>query len=205
MILPINWKSARLNNIQKQVFFSLQKGQCILWGLLFLSSVLPSSFQTATQFELGGGAVLLMPRETFNKGWGYGANVGWNFSPGYEIHLSVGNVQVRAKETNSLKVVQSVVAGVEISFRRRGQAHGFTSIGLGSVSGEDNTLFVFGAGIKIPIQPKWLMRIELRDYHPEIGIPFVSFPKSQAAIQGSGGSRYLELRLGLSLILKGNR
>ena len=109
------------------------------------------------------------------------------------------------KETDSLRLVQSLVGGIEVSFRRKNQAYGFTSIGIGSVSGEDNTLFVFGAGIKIPIRQHWLIRIELRDYHPEIGIPFVSFPKSQAAIQGTGGSRYLELRLGISRTLSGDR
>ena len=147
----------------------------------------------------------MMPRDTFNNGWGYGMDVGWNFSRKYGVHLTFGNAQVSGKEIDSLRLIQSFVLGAELSFRRKDQAYGFTSIGIGSVSGEDNTLFVFGAGIKIPIRKHWLIRIELRDYHPEIGIPFVSFPKSQAAIQGTGGSRYLELRLGISRTLSGDR
>ena len=194
-----------MNNIQKQVFFSLQRVQYSLCVLLFFSSVFASSFRTVNQFEVGGGTTLLMPRDTFNNGWGYGMDVGWNFSRKYGVHLAFGNAQVSGKETDSLRLIQSFVLGAELSFRRKDQAYGFTFIGIGSVSGEDNTLFVFGAGIKIPIRQHWLMRIELRDYHPEIGIPFVSFPKSQAAIQGTGGSRYLELRLGISRTLSGDR
>ena len=193
-----------MNNIQKNFFFSLQRVQYSLCVLIFFSSVLASSFRAVNQFEVGCGTSLLIPRDTFNNGWGYGMDFGWNFSRKYGVHLTFGNAQVSGKETDSLRLIQSFVLGAELSFRRKDQAYGFTSIGIGSVSDEDNTLFVFGAGIKIPIK-HWLIRIELRDYHPEIGIPFVSFPKSQAAIQGTGGSRYLELRLGISRTLSGDR
>ena len=41
------------------------------------------------------------------------------------------------------------------------------------------------------------MKLELRDHHIGIGIPFMTFPNSQAGIRGEGGSKYLDLQLRL--------
>ena len=81
---------------------------------------------------------------------------------------------------------------LEISFQRGDPVASFTSIGMANVSGEDELLFMFGGGIKIPLGDKWLLKLSIRDYQSDIGIPFVSFPSGRVALQGSG-SNYLEL------------
>lgn len=169
--------------------------------LLIASPALAQRTRTYSQFELGGGASLLMPREEYNSGWGYGLDAGWNFSPTYGINLAFGSAQVAAEQGDSSMIVTSMVASLELSFRRRDIVTGFTNIGIGTVSSEENTIFVFGAGIKVPLGQKWLLRLELRDYHSEIGIPFATFPQSRVAIRGTEGSMYLEFGIGLSYTL----
>jgi hypothetical protein len=68
---------------------------------------------------------------------------------------------------------------------------------MANVSGEDELLFMFGGGIRIPLGDKWLLRLSIRDYQSNIGIPFVSFPSGRIAVQGSG-SNYLELGVTIS-------
>ena len=169
-----------------------------LGTLLILSSLCGQRFHPFPRFEVGGGANLTMPRQTYDNGWGIGLDGVWNFSPRYGLNLAYGTTKVKTKMANNDKTITSFVGGIEISFRRGDYVRGFTSISLGDVSGEENTLFIFGIGIKIPIHNHYLIRLELRDFFTEIGIPFFSFPGGQAALQGLGTSKYLELGLGIA-------
>ena len=165
--------------------------------LLIYSPALAQRFQTFTRFELGGGAIFLIPREDYNNGWGMGLGGVWNFSRRYGIHLAYGTTKVKTQTSGDSRKITSIVGSLEISFRRGDSAHGFTSFGFGGISGEKNTLFTFGAGLKIPFKDRFLCRIELRDYHTEIGIPFITFPRGRIALQGRT-SRYLEIGLGIA-------
>ncbi len=169
--------------------------------LLIASPASAQRTRTYSPFELGGGANLLMPREDYSSGWGYGLDASWNLSPRYGINLALGSAQVADEQGGSSMTVNSVVASLELSLRRADIVTGFSNIGIGTVSGEENTIFIFGAGIKIPLRQKWLIRLELRDYQSEIGIPFAMFPQSRVAIRGTGASTYLEFGIGLSYTL----
>lgn len=164
--------------------------------LALLSVVWGQGRQPNPDFEIGGGANLFMPRQEYESGWGIGLDGVWNFSRRYGINLAYSSAKIQNRTFTSL------VGSAEISFRRGQYVHGFTSVGLGSVSTEENTIFIFGIGIKIPVRKQILIRLELRDYFTEIGIPYFTFPGGRAVIQGTGTSQYLELGLSLAYSLR---
>jgi hypothetical protein len=168
-----------------------------LFLLLIYSPVLAQHTQTFTRFELGGGATYLMPRGNYDNGWGFNLDGVLNISRRYGINLTYSTTNVKLLKSENTRSVTSFVGNLEISFRRGDYAHGFTSIGLATVSIEEKALFIFGAGIKVPFHERFLFRIELIDYHTDIGIPFLSFPGGRIALQGIG-TKYLELGIGIA-------
>lgn len=159
------------------------------------------SHKTPSGFEVGGGPRLLMPREEFSNGWGLGLDGTWNLSPRYGFTLKYDVFQVTPKSGRGSKTVSSLMGNMEFSFRRGQFVHGFTSLGMGAVSEDEDPLFVFGIGIKVPLTRRLLLRFELKDFFTQLGIPFLSFPGGFAALQGQGRSRYLQSGLGVNLKL----
>lgn len=170
----------------------------LLGGIMMISAAYPQQPRPSSTFEVGGGATLLMPRQDYHNGWGIGLAGVWNFSPRYGINLSYSSAGVKDESSDKSRTVTSLVGSAEISFRRGEYAHGFTTIGLGTVSGEESTLFLFGIGVKIPVARHVMLRLELRDYFTEIGIPYFTFPSGHVALQGLGTDKYLELGLGVA-------
>lgn len=172
------------------------KQKSISIGIVLLVSILGGQqFQKPPIIEINGSANLNMPRRDYNNGWGFGINGVWHLTPRYGFNLAYSSTKVDAVTGNGSRTFASLLGGVEISFRRGDNIYGFTTIGLAKVSGEENTLFTFGIGLKIPIRDQIIIRIDLRDFFTEIGIPYFSYPASHAALQGLGESKFLELGL----------
>ncbi len=170
---------------------------------IVISTAMLQSFLSAQpmrsyhSFEMGGGAIYLMRSGQNDNSWGYRAFAAWHISPRYALGISHSSTEVGSSNEDSIKPFTATGAALEISFRRGDPVVSYTSIGMANVSGEDELLFMFGMGIRIPLGKKWLLRLSLRDYQREIGIPFISFPGGRVAVQGIG-SNYLELSLTLS-------
>ncbi len=158
--------------------------------LLLASSVSAQPKQSHYTLEIGGGASYLMPKEDYDNAWGYTALAAWHISPRYALSINHSSSDLDSNDGES--VFSATGVALEISFQRGDPVASFTSIGMANVSGEDELLFMFGGGIKIPLGDKWLLKLSIRDYQSDIGIPFVSFPSGRVALQGSG-SNYLEL------------
>ena len=175
--------------------------RCLLAASLILSSLEAQPLRPFSQFEVTGGASLLMPREDYHSGWGLGLDGVWNLSPRLGVDIAYSGATLNALESEGTKTVSSLAASLEFTFRGDRYMRSFTSLGIASVTDESDNLFIFGAGIKVPIRQRFLLRMELRDYHRQLGVPFMSFPGSRVAFQGSGGSRYLELGIGIGITL----
>ncbi|MFQ6615632.1 MAG: hypothetical protein ACE5HZ_02525 [Fidelibacterota bacterium] len=159
------------------------------------------SRESPPRFEAGGGLRLLLPRQEYSSGWGLGLDGTWNLSRRYGLNIKYDVFQVTPNSGGPSKALSSVLGSVEFSFRRSRYAHGFTSLGAGAVSGEKDLLFVFGIGMKVPLTTRLLLKLELKDFFTQLGIPYLSFPGGFAALQGQGRSRYLQLGLGLNVTL----
>ena len=160
--------------------------------LLLASAVSAQPKQSHYSLEIGGGASYLMPKEDYENAWGYTALAAWHISPRYALGINHSSSDLDGNDGESVETISATGVALEISFQRGDPVASFTSIGMANVSGEDELLFMFGGGIRIPLGDKWLLRLSIRDYQSDIGIPFVSFPSGRVALQGSG-SNYLEL------------
>lgn len=154
--------------------------------------------ETLPRFEVGGGLRLLMPRQEFTSGWGVGVDGTWNFSGRYGFNLKYDAARVTPDTGGPSVTLSTLMGSAEFSFRRSRHAHGFTSLGMAAVSREEDLLFVFGVGMKVRLSQRLLLRLELKDFFTQLGIPFLSFPGGLAALQGQGMSRYLQFSAGLS-------
>ncbi|HIA86327.1 MAG TPA: hypothetical protein EYO08_04510 [Candidatus Marinimicrobia bacterium] len=170
---------------------------------IFIFIVLQLSFLAAQpmrslyRLEIGGGASYLMPRDDYDNAWGLRVLAAWHISPRYALGINHSSSELDSNDGESMETISATGIALEISFKRGDPVASFTSIGMANVSGEDELLFMFGGGIRIPLGDKWLLRLSIRDYQSNIGIPFVSFPSGRIAVQGSG-SNYLELGVTIS-------
>jgi hypothetical protein len=160
--------------------------------VLLLSFIAAQPMHSHYRLEIGGGASYLMPKEDYDNAWGYTALAAWHISPRYALGINHSSSDLDSNNGESVETISATGVALEISFQRGDPVASFTSIGMANVSGEDELLFMFGGGVRIPLGDKWLLRLSIRDYQSDIGIPFVSFPSGRVALQGSG-SNYLEL------------
>jgi hypothetical protein len=160
--------------------------------VLQLSFLAAQSMRSLYRLEIGGGASYLMPRDDYDNAWGYRALAAWHISPRYALGIHHSSSELDSNIGESVEIISATGVALEISFQRGDPVASFTSIGMANVSGEDELLFMFGGGIRIPLGDKWLLKLSIRDYQSDIGIPFVSFPSGRVAVQGRG-SNYLEL------------
>jgi len=160
--------------------------------VLQLSFLAAQSMRSLYRLEIGGGASYLMPKEDYDNAWGYRALAAWHISPRYALGIHHSSSELDSNIGESVEIISATGVALEISFQRGDPVASFTSIGMANVSGEDELLFMFGGGIRIPLGDKWLLKLSIRDYQSDIGIPFVSFPSGRVAVQGRG-SNYLEL------------
>lgn len=168
---------------------------------LLTSLVVAQPRNPTPKFEVGCGAIYMMSRIDYSKGWGVGLHGSWNFSSRYGLILACGSTNVTAESGDSSKTVLSIIGGIQIHFRPGESVVGFTSIGMGFLSDYDDPLFVFSGGLKIRLHKKWGVMLEIKDYHTDIGIPFFTFPRSRIAVSGQGMSRYLELKIGINYLI----
>jgi len=160
--------------------------------VLLLSFLSAQTMHSHYRLEIGGGASYLMPRDDYDNAWGYRALAAWHISPRYALGINHSSSELDSNDGESMETISATGIALEISFQRGDPVASFTSIGMANVSGEDELLFMFGGGIRIPLGDKWLLKLSIRDYQSDIGIPFVSFPSGRVAVQGRG-SNYLEL------------
>lgn len=148
--------------------------------------------------EVELGTTYLMPRSGFANGWGVMGGGALRLSPRSSVRLfasttalAPSNDQANGDSTHALAAAQ-----FERIFLEGSSVETITSIGLGRRldGGDPDLFFVFGASLRIPLVRGWVASASLRDYHADLGIPFLSVPGGRVAVQGSG-SRYLELSL----------
>ncbi|MFQ6608411.1 MAG: hypothetical protein ACE5EE_07725 [Fidelibacterota bacterium] len=164
----------------------------LLFTILLVSFVLSQPQHSRYILEIGGGTSYLMPRMEFSNAWGFKAQGFWYLSPRYALGINYSSTTVDTKDGGQKETIATTGATIEVSFRRGDPLTSFTTLGMSNLSVEEGLLFVLGFGIRIPLGEKWLLRLSLRDYQTDLGIPFVTFPGGHVAVQGSG-SNYLEL------------
>lgn len=154
------------------------------------------------KFELGGDLNYLKPREDYyHPGWGIQLHGVWNLSYRYGINLTYSSTVVDSMNDEGSSTFQLLMGILEMSFRAGDIVKPFTSLGVGKMFHEDDPLFIFGVGIKIPLTEKMLIRAEIKDLHSDLGIPFLSFPEGQAALSGRGYSKYFTFDIGIAILL----
>ena len=148
-------------------------------------------------FEIGAGLGYFMPRTEFNNSQSITISGLWKMTPSYGIRFNILNTNLNHDTEDSSRNLFKFGPGVEFSFKTNEKGKGYTLIDIGFIEDEKDVLFIFGAGIKYRLQDRYTIYFELRDFHKGIGIPFVTFPRSQAGIQGEGGSKYLDFQIRL--------
>lgn len=154
-----------------------------------------------TTFEIGAGIGYFMPRTDFSNSHSFTMGGLWKMSPSYGIRFTILNTQLYQDSGDSSRHFLQFGPGVEFSFKSREKVKGYTLIDVGFIDDEKDALFIFGIGMKYKMNEKYSMNFELRDYHKGVGIPFVTFPRSQAGIRGEGGSKYLDFQMRLHYLL----
>jgi len=176
-----------------------------IFSILFFNIVLSSEFRGKTQddfssvFEVGPGIGYFMPRTDFLNSHEFSIGGLWTLSPTYGIRFSILSTQLNHESSRHFF---QFGPGVQFSFKSREKVKGYTLIDVGFINDEKDALFIFGIGMKYRMNEKYSLNFELRDYHKGIGIPFVTFPKSQAGVSGEGGSKYLDFQIRLHYRIK---
>ena len=179
-----------------------------IFSILFFNIVLSSEFRGKTQddflsvFEVGPGIGYFMPRTDFFNSHEFSIGGLWTLSPTYGIRFSILSTQLNYESEDSSRHFLQFGPGVQFSFKSREKVKGYTLIDVGFINVEKDALFIFGIGMKYRMNEKYSLNFELRDYHKGIGIPFVTFPKSQAGVRGEGGSKYLDFQIRLHYRIK---
>ena len=174
-----------------------------IFSILFFNIVLSSESRAKTQddfssvFEVGPGIGYFMPRTVFFNSHEFSIGGLWTLSPSYGIRFSILSTQLNHESKDSSRYFLQFGPGVQFSFKSREKVKGYTLIDVGFINDEKDALFIFGIGMKYRMNEKYSLNFELRDYHKGIGIPFVTFPKSQAGVRGEGGSKYLDFQIRL--------
>lgn len=153
------------------------------------------------KFELGVGLSYLKPRQDYYPGWGIQLHGVWNLSYRYGIYLTYSSTVVDSMNDGGSSTFQLLMGILEMSFRGGDIVKPFTSLGVGKMFHEDDPLFIFGVGIKIPLTEKMLIRAEIKDLNSDLGIPFLSFPGGQAALSGRGSSKYFTIDISIAILL----
>ena len=179
-----------------------------IFSILFFNIVLSSEFRGKTQddfssvFEVGPGIGYFMPRTVFFNSHEFSIGGLWTLSPTYGIRFSILSTQLNHESEVSSRHFLQFGPGVQFSFKSREKVKGYTLIDVGFINDEKDALFIFGIGMKYRMNEKYSLNIELRDYQKGIGIPFVTFPRSQAGVRGEGGSKYLDFQIRLHYRIK---
>lgn len=142
-----------------------------------------------------------MPRTDFSNAHSFSIGGLWKISPSYGIRFTILNTKLFQESGDSSRQFLQFGPGVQFSFKSREKVKGYTLIDVGFIDDEKDALFVFGIGMKYRMNEKYSLNFELRDYYKGIGIPFITFPKSQAGIRGEGGSKYLDFQMRLHYLL----
>ena len=177
-------------------------------SILFFNIVLSSESRGKTQedfssvFEIGPGIGYFMPRTVFLNSHEFSIGGLWTLSPSYGIRFSILSTQLNHESSDSSRHFLQFGPGVQFSFKSREKVKGYTLIDIGFINDEKDALFIFGIGMKYRMNEKYSLNFELRDYHKGIGIPFVTFPRSQAGVRGEGGSKYLDFQIRLHYRIK---
>ena len=172
-------------------------------SILFVNIVLSSESRGKTQddfssvLEIGPGIGYFMPRTYFPNSHEFSIGGLWTLSPSYGIRFSILSTQLNHESSDSSRHFLQFGPGVQFSFKSREKVKGYTLIDIGFINDEKDALFIFGIGMKYRMNEKYSLNFELRDYHKGIGIPFVTFPRSQAGVRGEGGSKYLDFQIRL--------
>jgi len=148
-------------------------------------------------FEIGTGLGYFMPRTVFTNSQSFTISSLWKMTPTYGIRLNILNTALHHNSVDSSRNLINISPGVELTLKVKENAKGYTLIDIGFIEDEKDALFIFGAGIKYRIKDCYTIYFELRDFHKSLGVPFVTFPRSQAGIQGKGGSKYLDFQIRL--------
>ena len=179
-----------------------------IYSILFFNIVQSSEFRGKTQddfssvFEVGPGIGYFMPRTDLLNSHEFSIGGLWTLSPTYGIRFSILSTQLNYESEDSSRHFLQFGPGVQFSFKSREKVKGYTLIDVGFINVEKDALFIFGIGMKYRMNEKYSLNFELRDYHKGIGIPFVTFPKSQAGVRGEGGSKYLDFQIRLHYRIK---
>ena len=177
-------------------------------SILFFNIVLSSESRGKTQkdfssvFEIGPGIGYFMPRTDFLNSHEFSIGGLWTLSPSYGIRFSILSTQLNHESTESSRHFLQFGPGVQFSFKSQEKVKGYTLIDVGIINDEKDALFIFGIGMKYRMNENYSLNCELRDYHKGIGIPFVTFPRSQAGVRGEGGSKYLDFQIRLHYRIK---
>ena len=179
-----------------------------IFSVLFFNIVFSSESSGKTQdhfssvFEVGSGLGYFMPRTDFSNSHSFTMGGLWKLSSSYGIRFSILNTQLNHESIDSSRHFLQFGPGVQFSFKSREKVTGYTLIDVGFIDDEKDALFIFGIGMKYRMNEKYSLNFELRDYHKGIGIPFVTFPRSQAGVRGEGGSKYLDFQIRLHYRIK---
>ena len=177
-------------------------------SILFFNIVLSSESIGKTQenfssvIEVGPGIGYFMPRTDYLNSHEFSIGGLWTLSPTYGIRFSILSTQLNYESEDSSRHFLQFGPGVQFSFKSREKVKGYTLIDVGFINIEKDALFIFGIGMKYRMNEKYSLNFELRDYHKGIGIPFVTFPRSQAGVRGEGGSKYLDFQVQLHYRIK---
>ena len=147
------------------------------------------------KFEVGGGVGYFMPRTDFSNSHSFTMAGLWNISKTYGFRFTILNSTLSYESVDSSRHFIQFGPGIQFSFKSRDKVKGYTLIDVGFINDEKEALFIFGAGLHYRINENYVLKFELKDYHKGIGIPFMSFPNSQAGIRGEGGSKYLDFQI----------
>ena len=150
-----------------------------------------------SRFEVGGGIGYLMPRTKFSNTNTFSMTGLWKMSPTYGLRVTLLKSKLFYETGDASITFIQASPGIEISLKSTEKVIGYTLLDIGFSSDEKDALFIFGIGMNYKINKDYSMKLELRDHHIGIGIPFMTFPNSQAGIRGEGGSKYLDLQLRL--------
>ena len=179
-----------------------------IFSVLFFNIVLSSESRGKTQddfssiFEIGPGIGYFMPRTDLSNSHSFSIGGLWKISPSYGIRFTILNTKLYFETGDSSRHFLHFGPGVQFSFKSREKVKGYTLIDVGFIDDEKDALFIFGIGMKYRMNEKYSLNFEMRDYHEGIGIPFITFPKSQAGIRGEGGSKYLDFQIRLHYRIK---
>ncbi len=177
-------------------------------SILFFNIVLSSESRGKTQddfssvLEIGPGIGYFMPRTDFSNSHEFSIGGLWTLSSTYGIRFSILSTQLNHKSIDNSRHFLQFGPGVEFTLQTQEKVKGYTLIDVGFIDDEKDALFIFGIGMKYRMNEKYSLNFEMRDYHEGIGIPFITFPKSQAGVRGEGGSKYLDFQIRLHYRIK---